>query len=46
MNGGVEIGGSLAKGCLDEGELEEAYDLLQDFLSDIDADKILPPFQV
>jgi hypothetical protein len=37
--------GSTMKLCVDEDELEEAYDLLGDFLKEIDRDQILPPFQ-
>lgn len=32
--------------CEDEDELEEAYDILIDFLTEIEKDQILPPFQV
>jgi len=48
--GGVEVGSlstnAAMRLCGDEDELEDAYDLLGDFLKEIDRDKILPPFQV
>jgi len=39
-------GGGTIKLCDDEDDLEEAYDLLIDFMAEIEKDKILPPFQV
>jgi hypothetical protein len=42
---GRESVGGVA-GCDDEEDLEEAFDLLQEFLDEVDKDKILPPLQV
>ena len=43
---GQQEGDSEVALCVDEDALEEAFDLLQDFLQDIENDQILPPLAV